>query len=294
MNTLPQKLDNISNALSECNTDFERIQIRDQAQAVKVAAEVLGRQDIVVKASHLISDAERAIAKANPPKQGQRNDINFELPEPEVIPKHTISNIRKTHSKLSDGEYENLKVQSEERQMPLTRQTIKNGFATAGRHSNLTGNFEWYTPFEIIEAARLVMGGIDLDPASSSIANENVNASTYYTIEDDGLRKKWNGRVWMNPPYSADLVKQFISKVVSPEVEQAIVLINNCTDTNWAHELFRHASSICFPKRIKFLDQNFESKGSPTQGQMIVGVRTDGNKFNEHFSQFGTVFHANL
>jgi len=60
---------------------------------------------------------------------------------------------------------------------------------------------EWYTPAEIIETARRVLGGIDLDPASTEEANETVRARKIYTIEDNGLRWQWYGNVWLNPPY---------------------------------------------------------------------------------------------
>src|SRR5260221_7395603 len=60
---------------------------------------------------------------------------------------------------------------------------------------------EWFTPSRYIEAARLVMGSIDLDPASCSEANQTVKAKRYYSIDDNGLEQPWYGNIWLNPPY---------------------------------------------------------------------------------------------
>ena len=74
-----------------------------------------------------------------------------------------------------------------------------------------TGNEEWYTPKKYIDMAREVLGRIDIDPASNSFANQIVQATTYYTKDDDGQTKEWRGKMWLNPPYSS-FISEFINK----------------------------------------------------------------------------------
>lgn len=62
---------------------------------------------------------------------------------------------------------------------------------------NNSGNSEWYTPSKYIEAARAVMGSIDLDPATTEQANKTICAKKYYTRETNGLLQEWHGNVWL-------------------------------------------------------------------------------------------------
>jgi phage N-6-adenine-methyltransferase len=152
--------------------------------------------------------------------------------------------------------------------------------------ANNSGNNEWYTPPEYIAAAQAVMGAIDLDPASSETANKIVGAHKYYTAQDDGLAHHWQGRVWMNPPYASNLVGSFIDKlIISEDVTEAIVLVNNATDTAWFHALAAQASLIAFPKgRIRFVSPDGEL-GAPLQGQAIFYC--GGSHYSEFELEFG-------
>lgn len=154
--------------------------------------------------------------------------------------------------------------------------------------ANNSGNNEWYTPAEYIEAAREVMGSIDTDPASNDIANKIVKAEKYYTIETNGLAHDWTGNVWMNPPYSSDLISKFVEKLKEQRANynQAIILVNNATETQWFYEIVKIASAVCFPKsRVKFYMPDGKT-GAPLQGQAVLYV---GDNYEKFISAFGGI-----
>lgn len=151
---------------------------------------------------------------------------------------------------------------------------------------------EWYTPVDYIEAARQLMGGIDLDPASCDAAQETVQALAYFTREDDGLTKDWHGRVWLNPPYSYPLVEKFVHRLIAQyeyeNISTALTITNNCTDAAWFHCLLERFP-VCFTKgRVPFWRPNQESFAT-RQGQAIFYLGNEINRFAEIFSKFGIV-----
>jgi hypothetical protein len=81
------------------------------------------------------------------------------------------------------------------------------------QHSSETN--EHYTPGDIVERARLLMGSIDLDPASCLEANQTVKASRIYTQADDGLAQQWYGNVFLNPP--GGVLRQVDGQWIVPE-----------------------------------------------------------------------------
>jgi phage N-6-adenine-methyltransferase len=156
-----------------------------------------------------------------------------------------------------------------------------------------TGAYEWFTPAQYVEAARQVMGGIDLDPASNATAQQWIKAGQIFTQSDDGLQQQWNGRVWLNPPYAQPLIGQFIDKLLAElatgRVEQAVLLTHNHTDTAWFHVAQSIADLICFTRgRINFVDDDGE-RGSPAQGQAFFYFGARAEAFLELFASFGFV-----
>lgn len=156
-----------------------------------------------------------------------------------------------------------------------------------------TGDNEWYTPAAYIEAAREVMGGIDLDPASSSAANRVVRAARFLSISDDGLTQEWRGKVWLNPPYTQPDIQRFMQKLIDEfsagRVGEAIALTHNYTDTAWFHLTSSAANGICFTRgRIAF-EAPDGRKAAPTQGQAFFYFGPNFAKFAEVFGRFGSI-----
>ena len=165
-----------------------------------------------------------------------------------------------------------------------------------GRYEHATGEIEWYTPPEIVDIARSIMGGIDLDPSSCKIANDTVKASSFYSKEDVGVlmpMMEWGGRVFLNPPYSRELFPKFVEKLLyeldAGRTTQAILVCNNNTDTKAGQSLLKRCVSVCFTSgRISFIRSGVSQK--PQTGQMILGFKVDPFKFKRGYRELGHVF----
>ena len=153
---------------------------------------------------------------------------------------------------------------------------------------------EWKTPIEWIEAARDLMGAIDLDPASHDTAQAIIQAGEYYTKDENGLNRPWNrpdgtpARVWCNPPYSTALVQAFTFKALEEyragNADQVLVLVNNCTDTQWFYALAQQFPIMFSRGRVDFWYEDPDDKTPTRQGQALFYFGPDAERFYASFA----------
>ena len=160
---------------------------------------------------------------------------------------------------------------------------------------------EWYTPAIYVNAARKLMNGIDLDPASCELANKTVRAGRYYTKEDDGLTKPWLGKIWLNPPYGYNgptrqkgnvgaWINRLIEQYELGHATEAVLLVNATTEKRWFDPLWHYP--ICFvSKRISFYSSDGEY-GRPPHANAIIYFGSQERQFVNIFSQFGPIVRA--
>lgn len=153
-----------------------------------------------------------------------------------------------------------------------------------------SNNTEYWTPSSIIEAARDTMGVIDLDPASSELANERVLAHQYFTKEDDGLKQKWFGNVWMNHPFGRVENPLWIEKLEYEfglgAVQEACCLTYACTSEAWFRPLLLRPQVYLQP-RTNFILPDGNTKRGVTKGSVVTYYGSNYRKFFECFKGLG-------
>ena len=166
------------------------------------------------------------------------------------------------------------------------------------QHFDAGESSEWYTPEPYIEAARLAMGGIDLDPASCALANQVVRAARFFTRAEDGLQQQWRGRVWLNPPYSdypgqaASWAARLLAEYTAGRASQAVMLVNLSTSYQPAMQQVASAGLVCMVShRIRFNTPDGQGQ-RPTQANVIYYLGERRRQFAEAFSRFGVVLQA--
>lgn len=166
-------------------------------------------------------------------------------------------------------------------------------------YTSNNGNAEWYTPNYILEKVRSLSpsGVIDLDPFSCETAQRTVNARYYFTKEQDAMKQEWPkvDLAFVNPPYSRNLIGEMIDRVVveyrNGTFRQAVVLVNNATETLWFHKLLETNPAICiFLGRIRFYEPVNTKRGGNTRGQIVMYLGEDKDRFVKAFSEFGVCF----
>lgn len=154
---------------------------------------------------------------------------------------------------------------------------------------------EWYTPYYIIEAARQVMGSIDLDPASCLEANLVVRADKFYSEQENGLAQAWHGNIWLNPPFGktrnqsnqALFVRRLVIEHRAGNVTQAILLITPKNTCSYFKVLWDYP--ICFADHhVQFHRPNGQVKDQMF-GVSFVYLGKNEQRFIDIFSKFGTI-----
>lgn len=294
--TLAQ-LGNAQRALAAASTLEDVLSIRDQAEALRVCIKAADKGlETANAASEIKLNAERKAGKMLKAMEKQKNQHGKSAGTtmgPASLEDLGISKNQSSRwqaeAKVPDVKFNAYLEDCKENKKEVTQAGLLK-IATGAHVAANSGDNEWYTPDEYTDAARKVMGTIDLDPASSAVANKRVKAKKIFTQEQNGLGRQWVGNVWMNPPYEKQLIGLFVERLcdyfASGDVKQAAVLVNNATETRWFQLLAFHASAICFPAgRVKFWHPDKES--APLQGQAVIYLGNKAKTFCKEFSLFG-------
>ena len=108
---------------------------------------------------------------------------------------------------------------------------------------------EWETPEALFKMLDEEFH-FTLDPCCTK---ENAKCKKYYTKQENGLNKNWEGeRVFCNPPYGREIAK-WVCKCSTGGADLCVMLLPSRTDTAWFHDFVYKKAEIRFLRgRIKF------------------------------------------
>lgn len=107
----------------------------------------------------------------------------------------------------------------------------------------------WSTPQDFFDKLH-ERYGFTLDVCAT---RENAKCAEFFTKEDDGLSKIWQGVVWMNPPYGRT-IGHWMRKAYESSLAGAMVicLVPARTDTAWWHDFAMKGDIEFIRGRLKF------------------------------------------
>lgn len=148
-------------------------------------------------------------------------------------------------------------------------------------NTNTENKDEWLTPPYIVKA----LGEFDLDPCSP-IIRPWPTAKHHFTVVDDGLKQKWQGRVWCNPPYGRETFK-WMEKLADHKNGTALIFAR--TETKGFHDqIWKKAHSVFFFKgRLKFYKVDGTQGDSANAPSCLVSYNWINTRFIEEAEKEG-------
>jgi hypothetical protein len=149
---------------------------------------------------------------------------------------------------------------------------------------------ERYTPPELMTAVRSALGRIDLDPASSREANKTVEATSFFNKRMDGLKQRWHGRVFLNPPFNdwPNWMSKLERAIKSGRVKQAVV-VGPANISAFRPLLLRGGLLLVPTERPKFHDPTTDRLVDPPFGSLICYVGPERERFVKVFGGQGLI-----
>lgn len=127
---------------------------------------------------------------------------------------------------------------------------------------------EWETPQELFDVLDNEFH-FNLDPCATF---QNAKCERFFTKEDNGLMRDWQGIVFCNPPYGKEIALWVQKAALAAQAGATVVLLIHArTDTRWFHEWV-----LPFANEIRFIKGrlNFSKKGPSTFPSLIVVFRS--------------------
>lgn len=138
------------------------------------------------------------------------------------------------------------------------------------------GQDNWSTPPYVVRWLQhwLAIDSFDLDVCADAL---NAKAPDWFDEDTDGLKQKWEGYCFCNPPYSqiaAWAQKAFASANEGGGDTTVAMLIPARTDTRYWHDYIAKADEILFIKgRLAFGDPskgNDTAQGAPFPSAIVI------------------------
>ena len=185
------------------------------------------------------------------------------------------------------------------------------------RGNQRSEEFEHITNRDLVDSARMLMGSIDLDPASSKFANEYVGATEYYDPVKDGLNdQQWYGNVYLFPPkrsyfWDKKNVRWKATRGMSPtlcaghavwwrtlkrkwlsgEIEQGLYFSNFIDMTMYCQDIFDHP--VCIMKSRPTLIRHYYADDkvmSRNTGCSLIVYLQPRNNIEEATQEFVDIY----